>query len=122
MRTCNEILAALNDEQKVLLADTLNYGLWGDCDFDDDKECGVYAMGYITNDAYRGGHFERKTLSARFRSLFKALGLKGTRHYKKCKEMKWFHDWWGDGSGSVLLIRQELCDDFEEWARIYRKK
>lgn len=37
MRTCNEILAALNDEQKVLLADTLNYGSWGDCDFDDDN-------------------------------------------------------------------------------------
>ena len=55
MRTIDEILNVLNDEQKQLLADTINFG------------------------------------------------------------------WWGDGSGSVLFIRDGLDIQFEEWAKNYNK-
>ena len=116
MRTLDEIISNLTDDQKQLLADTINYGAWGDCQETFNGEL-AYAYGYITDDAYRGGHFVRRSLSNRFRSLFKALGLEGTKWSKKNGEMVWIYDWWGDGSGSILLIREELSDQFEEWAK-----
>lgn len=121
MRNLFEITANLTEEQKQLLADTIIHGSWGDCEetFDDET---VYVYGYVTDDAYRGNHFERRSLSNRFRSLFKALGLKGNRYSKRNAEMVWYYDWWGDGTGSILLIRTELTDDFEKWAREYNKK
>lgn len=118
MRTLNEITASLTDEQKQLLADTIRYGFWGDSEMA-FAEGEIWCNGYITNDAYRGGHFERKTLSIKFQGLFKALELKGDKYGKENGEMMWIHDWWGDGSGSVLFIRSELCNDFEQWAKNY---
>ena len=121
MRTMNQILENLNDEQKQLLADTINHGSWGDCEVEFNNAKIDYATGYITNDAYKGGHFERKSLSTRFQSLFKALGLEGTKNSKRNNEMRWIYDWWGDGSGSVLFIRDGLDAEFEQWAREYNK-
>lgn len=83
-------------------------------------EC-VYVDGYITDEAYKGNHFVRKELSNRFKSLFKALGLEGTKYSKKNDTMVWHYDWWGDGSGSILLIREELSGEFEKWAKEYNK-
>lgn len=118
MRTLEEILKPLTEEQKQLLADTINYGGWGDCDdIFEGKACRVY--GYITDEAYRGNHFERRTLSNKFRSLFKALGLVGDKKSKSNNEMSWIYDWWEDGSGSILLIREELCGEFEKWAETF---
>lgn len=120
MKTINEILNALNDEQKQLLADTINYGSWGDTDEDFEGETiGVY--GYITDCAYEGGHFDRKSLSHRFRSLYKALGLEGNKYCKRNDTMVWYYEWWGKGTESILLIREELTDQFEKWAREYNK-
>lgn len=120
MKNLNEILANLNDEQKQLLADTIKYGSWGDCQEYFGDEC-VYVDGYITDEAYKGNHFVRKELSNRFKSLFKALGLEGTKYSKKNDTMVWHYDWWGDGSGSILLIREELSGEFEKWAKEYNK-
>lgn len=122
MRTMNQILENLNEEQKQLLADTINHGSWGNSDAyfkGDDKP--AMADGYITDLAHKGNHFERKSLSNRFRSLFKALGLEGTKTDKNSAEMQWMYDWWQDGSGSILLIREELSEQFEEWAKNYNK-
>lgn len=121
MRTLENIISNLTEEQKQLLADTINYGAWGDCQeyFSEEEPC-VYVYGYITDDAYRAKHFERRTLSNKFRSLFKALGLEGDRWCKRSGEMVWRYDWWDDGSGSVLFIREELSDEFEAWAKTLR--
>lgn len=120
MKTLDQILSNLTDEQKQLLADTINYGGWGDSEvvFADDEDFGY---GYVTDDAHKGNHFIRRELSNRFQSLFKALNLEGSRWSKCNEEMAWFYDWWGDGSGSVLFIRTGLYDDFENWARNYNK-
>ncbi len=121
MKTKDEILEALNDEQKQLLADTINHGVWGDCDaFIDGKN--VWANGYITDLAYHGEHFVRKELSIRFQDLFKALGLKGNSKEKQSDSMLWIYDWWEDGSGSILLIPETLAAELEAWAREYNKK
>ena len=119
MRTLEEILKGLNEEQKLLLADTINYGSWGDCDMEFNGKT-FDAWGYITDDAYMGNHFVRRELSLRFKNLFKALGLVGTNREKTCGEFTWVYDWWEDGSGSVLFIRDELVEDFEKWAENYK--
>ena len=122
VRTFNEILSNLNDEQKQLFADTIIHGAWGDTDtiFKGETEP-VMVYGYITDLAYQGKHFERKSLSNRFRDLFKALGLEGNGHEKQSDTMQWMYDWWGDGSGSILLIREDMTDEIEEWAKNYNK-
>lgn len=121
MRTIEEILKGLNEEEKQLLADTIKFGNWGDCEVRFLKD-DCYATGYITNDAYQGGHFERRGLSNRFKSLFKSLGLEGNKYSKRSEEIAWSYDWWGDGSGSVLFIRDGLDVQFDEWARKYNTK
>lgn len=120
MKTLNQILTSLSDEQKQLLADTINFGSWGDScvAFADDEE---YGYGYITDDAHLGNHFIRSELSNRFQSLFKALNLEGSKWSKCNEEMVWYYDWWGNGSGSILFIRSGLYEDFETWARDYNK-
>ena len=121
MKTLEQILANLNEEQKQLLADTINYGGWGDSDVEFANGEMAYGYGYITDEAHKGKHFERRTLSWKFKALFKALGLEGDK-WSKCNDvMKWMYDWWGDGSGSVLFIHEQLCDNFENWARGYKK-
>ena len=123
MRTIEKILLNLSDEQKQLLADTIVHGAWGDTDaiFEGEQEA-VRVYGYITDLAYKGNHFERKTLSNRFKSLFKALCLKGDKKSKTCDMMQWIYDWWEDGSGSILLIRADITDSLEKWATEYNNK
>lgn len=121
MRTLEQIISNLNDTQKQLFADTINHGGWGNCDTYLDGEY-VMVWGYITNFAYKGGHFDRRSLSNRFRSLFKALGLQGDKKWKRCADMEWCHDWWEDGTGySVLFLRQDMQEEFENWAKNYNK-
>ena len=118
MRTAAQIISSLNEGQRQLLADTINHGGWGNCDTYFKGEY-AYAYGYITDQAHLGGHFERRPLSNRFRSLFKALGLNGDKKSKDSAEMQWIYDWWEDGTGSVLFIRDCLVRDFEDWAKNY---
>lgn len=49
-----------------------------------------------------------------FRAIYRKLccheGIEGEflTHYS---------DWWGDGTGDMLFIREDFSDAFEEWAR-----
>jgi hypothetical protein len=35
--------------------------------------------------------------------------------------MVWIYDWWDDGSGSILLVREPLDEDLDKWATDYLK-
>ena len=119
MKTFNEIIKSLKPEQKQLLADVINHGSWGNCDtmFGDEY---VMVWGYITDLAYKGGHFERRTINNRLRALYKALGMKGDRNFKQNECMQWMYDWWENGSGSILLIREDMTDEVEAWAKDFK--
>lgn len=106
----------LTPDQQQLLKDTINYGFWGDCDYEFLDENGnqetVSCNGYCTNDAKRGGHFSGRQISNMFRSIYRKLcPTRLGRVISHCS------DWWGDGSGDMLFIRQEFINDFEEWAK-----
>lgn len=116
----DEIRGALTEEQIQLLKDTINFGSWGDCDMDFKGEDGGYVLcycfGYITNFAQRAGHFSGRKVSAMFRSIYKRLGMLGSGGGSN-DYFCYANDWWGDGSGSVIFIREEYIDDFENWAK-----
>lgn len=121
METFEEIInqAQLDENEKLLLADTINYGWWGDCDMDfkEDGET-IYdrANGFITNDAHEGGHFERKKLPALFKKMYKKLPKNVFKHIS---------DWWEDGSGDVLFVREfseEFLTSMYDWAKSPTKK
>lgn len=121
MRTIEEITAPLTDEQKLLLADVIRHGCWGDCEetFSDGET--APCMGFITDDAHQGNHFQRKSIPSRLKGLYKALGLEGSDRRKSSAEMVWIYDWWDDGSGSILLVREPLDDGLDKWATDYLK-
>lgn len=118
MKTVEEILAKLTDDQKQLLKDTIINGYWGgdDIEFLDEKGNREISgmQGYCTNDAKKGGHFSGRKISAMFRSIYKKLcdGHEIGRYISHCS------DWWGDGSGDMLFIRAEYAEEFEKWARL----
>lgn len=119
MAKINEILNALTEEQKQLLKDTINYGSWGDSDWEFINDNGdvetVPMYGYCTNDAKRAGHFSGRKASAMFRSMYKKLCP--TKYNKIGRYISHCNDWWGDGSGDMLFIRSPFYHDFEEWAK-----
>lgn len=124
MKTFNDILSLLTNDEKQLLADTINHGIWGDCEMEFANEDGttstVYCNGYCTNDAKNGGHFSGRKLSAMFASMYKKLE---TIHYTKSgigEITCHVHDWWEDGSGDMMFIRHPFCDEADEWARNYK--
>lgn len=107
----------LTTDEQQLLKDTINYGIWGDCDMEFRTEKGevetVCAWGYCTNDAKNAGHFKGRTIATMFRSIYKKLCPENHtgRFLSQC------NDWWGDGSGDMLFLRSELHDGLEEWAK-----
>lgn len=107
----------LTTDEQQLLKDTINYGIWGDCDMEFRTEKGevetVCAWGYCTNDAKNAGHFKGRTIATMFWSIYKKLCPKNHtgRFLSQC------NDWWGDGSGDMLFLRSELHDGLEEWAK-----
>lgn len=111
------VVSLLTDEQQQLLKDTINYGAWGDGDFNFLNADGSWTTdtmyGYCTNDAKRAGHFSGRKVSAMFRSIYRKLcntaGIGMVISH--CT------DWWGDGSGDMLFIRESFVDAFEEWAK-----
>lgn len=115
--TIEQIVSILTEEQQQLLKDTIRHGFWGDAtDFfldEDGKKVEDWADVYITNDAKRGGHFTGRKISSMFRSIYKKLcPINGTGEViSHCS------DWWGDGSGDVLFIREKYIKAFEQWAR-----
>ena len=112
-----EIVSVLTSDEQQLLKDTINYGAWGDSDWefldDNEKVETVTMYGYCTNDAKRAGHFSGRKVSYLFRSLYKKVCPdKGVgRFISHCS------DWWGDGSGDMLFIKFPDVKDMEEWAR-----
>lgn len=114
-----QIVSVLTDEQEQVLKDTFNHGCWGDGDMEFLDENGkvetVSMMGYCTNDAKKGGHFQGRKVSALFRSIYTKLcaenGHRIGRYISHC------NNWWGDGSGDMLFVRHELSDAFEAWAK-----
>ena len=120
-RTFEEILANLNEEQKLLLADVIRFGYFGDAQFNTPDGGYVYCDVYITDDAYQGNHFERKSIPNRLKNLYKALNLEGTKHNKTDGSQIFFsYDWWGDGSGSVLAFVCDLGEEIKTWVINYK--
>ena len=117
MKTIEEIVSVLTDEQKQLLKDTIVYGSWGDCDYEfigqDGKPETDYACGYITNYAKKAGHFSGRKVSEIFRSMYRRLGLVGGIG----EIISHASDWWEDGSGDVLFIRDKYVRLFEQWSK-----
>lgn len=123
----NALLQLLTDDEKQLLADTINHGGWGNCDMSfinkDGEVVGADCWGYITNRAKDAGHFNGRKVSAMFRSIYRKIENKRPDSWYKgtgageitCH----FNNWWGDGSGDVLFIRKPFCDEAEQWAKNY---
>ena len=114
MRTFEQIIENLSEGQKELLADTIFNGAWGSTELYFDSDHGfVKVWGFITD--FGNGTYFKGNLGNRFRSLFKALRLKGDLEYKQCKEMTWIHEYWVGGKSS-LFFRDELAPDVFDWA------
>lgn len=113
-----EIVSALTSDEQQLLKDTINYGAWGDSEWefldDNDKVESVTMYGYCTNDAKRAGHFSGRKVSSMFRSMYKKLCP--ANHNQIGRYISHCNDWWGDGSGDMLFIRKGYYNAFEEWA------
>lgn len=112
------IVSVLTDDEKTILKDCIKHGWWGDGDYEfldeDGKVETAHMDGFCTNDAKDGGHFSGRKVSAMFRSIYKKLcPFQHTigRYISHCS------DWWGDGRGDMLFIREEYSDTFKEWAR-----
>lgn len=113
-----EIVSVLNADEQQLLKDAICFGGWGDDIWKFIAEDGtiesVPMYAYCTNDARKGGHFSGRKISALFKSMYSKLCTKNQnqigRYISHC------HDWWGDGSGDMLFIRNEYSRAFEEWA------
>ena len=123
MKTIEDVLnvvSVLTDEQKQVLKDCINKGGWGDGDVEFlDGEGNVETVGmygYCTNDAKKAGHFEGRKVSGLFRGIYSRLCSK-EHHHEIGRVISHCSDWWGDGSGDMLFIREEYVDAFEEWAR-----
>ncbi len=117
-------LSVLTADEQQLLKDTIIYGSWGDGSETFLNEPNVLGsentdyymmMGYCTNDAKNGGHFNGRQISAMFRNIYRKMCPEN--HYTIGYMMSHCNDWWGDGSGDMLFIRDEFTDAIEEWAR-----
>ena len=113
------VVSVLTEDQKQLLKDTIKHGLWGDSsmeflDENDNVEC-VMMNGYCTNDAKLAGHFQGRQISAMFRSIYRKLCPQCNNRVGRV--ISHCSDWWGDGSGDMLFIREEACEAFEQWAK-----
>lgn len=125
MKTFNDILSLLTNDEKQLLADTILKGGWGDCEMEFVNEDGetetAWCYGYCTNDAHKAGHFSGRKLSAMFRSLYKKVETKRFSSQSGAGEIICHcNDWWGDGSGDMLFIRDPFDNEANEWARNYK--
>ena len=114
------IISILTKDEKQLLKDTIIEGDWGDGSeyfINNNGEKEEYMMyAYCTNDVSKAGNFSGKKISSLFRSMYgKLCNEHGVGEYiSHCS------DWWGDGKGDMLFIREEVIDEFEDWA--YERK
>lgn len=119
MKEIEAIISVLTENEKQLLKDAIRYGAWGDCEqefLSDKKE--VYSAlcyGYCTNYAKCGGHFKGREISNMFRSIYRKLCTYNSKH-QIGEYISHCNDWWEDGSGDMLFIRQPWYEVFEKWA------
>lgn len=115
----DKIVAGLTNDEKQLLKDTINEGFWGDGDYTFLDENGntetVSMWGYCVNDAYQAGHFKGREVANMFRSIYKKLCTANNnqvgRYISHC------NNWWGNGGGDMLFIRESLAPEFKKWAK-----
>lgn len=117
-------VSVLTQDEQQLLKDTIRYGEWGDGEYEflntpnavgNQNFETVYMTGFCTNDAKEAGHFEGRKISAMFRSIYgKMCQERGNRIGYVISHC---NDWWGDGSGDMLFIRDGWDTAFKEWAR-----
>lgn len=119
IRTIVKVLNITADEQQ-LLKDTIKHGYWGDAsaEFVDEKLGDIIVADaeiYTTNDAKQGGHFSGRQVSTMFRSIYKKMcsahGNQAGIHLSHC------NDWWGNGTGDVLMLRSDEDSAWKEWAK-----
>lgn len=121
VETIRTIVSILTADEQQLLKDTIKHGYWGDAGAQflngPDTMADIVTDGaevYITNDAKQGGHFSGPRVSAMFRSIYKklcpALSNQVGAHLSHC------NDWWDDGSGDVLMLREDENSAWREWA------
>lgn len=125
-KTFDDVLALLSDDEKQLLADTINFGAWGSTSMEFYNDDGEYTCeecyGFITNRAKDAGHFSGRKVSAMFRSIYsKVERERSSKHSGEGEIISHYNNWWGDGSGDVLFIREPFDDEAKAWARIYNK-
>ena len=113
------VVSVLTPEEKQLLKDTITSGFWGDTyQVFLDKQGNIETVdcyGYRTNGASRAGNFKGHIVFSMFRSIYKKLCPKYRNQIGHV--LSHCRDWWRDGRGSLLFIRREYCDAFEDWAR-----
>ena len=124
MKTIEDVkkeVAVLTADEQQLLKDTIIKGSWGDTEYDFlvDKEGDEietdWSYGFCTNDAKKAGHFSGRKVSAMFRGIYRKMcqanGNRIGHIISHC------NDWWGDGNGDMLFIRDGWDEAFEKWAR-----
>lgn len=125
-KTFDDVLALLTDEQKQLLADTINMGYWGSTSMgfinDDGKASDEMCDGFITNMAKDAGHFSGRKVSAMFLALYKKVeAQRFDKHSGAGEIISHCNDWWEDGSGDLMFIREPFCETAKVWAKNYNK-
>lgn len=114
-----QIVSVLTNEEQQLLKDVIKFGFWGDSEeefLNEEGEVEYFEMeGYCTNDAKRGGNFTGRKISVLFRSIYRKLCPKNNRIGKAISHCS---DWWGDGTGDMLFIRDIYVEAFRQWARM----
>lgn len=122
MSKFSETIEKLTDDQQQLLADTIIHGEWGDCEMtfldENGKDEDALCTGYCTNDAKNGGHFSGRKVSTMFRSIYNKVELQPGTGEIICH----CNDWWGDGSGDMMFIREPYDAEARQWALEYNKK
>lgn len=120
VETIRTIVSVLTADEQQLLKDTIKHGYWGDAsaEFEDEKLGDIISIDaeiYITNDAKQGGHFSGRQVSTMFRSIYKKMC---SAHYRNQVGVHLSHcnNWWGNGSGDVLMLRSDEDSAWKEWA------
>lgn len=102
--------STLTGDQVQLIKDTINYGYWGDAEMDYSEGPKMSEI-FITDDAHLGGHFKGKMVGGMFKAIYEKLGILR----KPGKDICQAHDWWEDGSGSIIAL---AIDSDEESAKL----
>ena len=114
-----ETISMLTADEQQLLKDTINEGFWGDGDMEFLNENGdietVSMFGYCTNDASEAGNYRGRVIATMFRSIYKKLCP--ANHNQTGRYISHCNNWWGNGNGDMLFIRESIVSEFIQWAK-----